>query len=547
MSDPSSLPKTPPLSRKLFHLSETSKIPAPITAEEKACETDNFHTIVSRIVNQAVPKETLLNIDTELKQFFDDIGVENENGFSLLKEVDFPTRNTSKSNYVWNNIVFRKALAVVAEASVTYKLLPNTDYQLLNQQLRTSKNVSPVPPTTITTTTTVEKYKLESAAKVELETFSGFSTDYKDWNDSVHTSYGVCGMNDFLKDDSLCNRHMEVSKSIKFNLCKALGGGHLSYLVEEYKGEMNAAVFYKKIEDTANETTDQRIREFQAWWHLFTHSLNSNKDYQPFINNYNKSVNTLRIAKSKGVDDDILLRALLIRAIQCDEFEDVKTDAMKDLNMTPKSILDELKKTHQAIKSNESLGDFSSGGSPSKSKIVRRAGKGNDDKNNDSNSSDKNKSFRNAYIPNWPQGFKEVCTDSLWNQLSVWKSLVNKQSRTPAEKERLKNFTINVKQSQSSYDGGRDRKRGRSSKSNRHTSDRRRSSRRSNKKGRSRSPSISQSDGDYTSDYDSSASERDTKRSRRGSKRDTKDTQKEITRDRSTAAIMAGGILKKRS
>jgi hypothetical protein len=163
------IPKTPKLSRRLFQHDEN--LPVAVTADEKACEKDAFYTIVSRVVSQAVPSTDLNIINEDLKQYFTNLGIENENGFHLVKEVDFPARNTSKSNYIWNNIVFRKALAAVAEASVNYKLLPNTDYRLLLQQFRNKSNVSPVPPTTVTTST--QKYKLDSAAKVELKTFTG--------------------------------------------------------------------------------------------------------------------------------------------------------------------------------------------------------------------------------------------------------------------------------------------------------------------------------------------------------------------------------------
>ena len=51
LTDQPPLPPTPTLSRKLFV--EGDEIPQ--SAEEIACANDAFHTIVARIVNQALP------------------------------------------------------------------------------------------------------------------------------------------------------------------------------------------------------------------------------------------------------------------------------------------------------------------------------------------------------------------------------------------------------------------------------------------------------------------------------------------------------------
>ena len=183
---------------------------------------------------------------------------------------------------------------------------------------------------------------------------------------------------------------------------------------------MNADKFYKIIENEANETSDQQIREFQAWWHLFTHSLDSNVYYTVFVKNYNKSTNTLETAKSKGVEDDILLWALLIRAIQGDNISDVKKDTTKDLNMDPRKILYNLKKAHQAIEAGECL-DNCATTSPIKSRTckIQKGSKGDIVGKLDGSTTDKCTTFGAPYILNWSQGFRYLYTDGLWNQINV--------------------------------------------------------------------------------------------------------------------------------
>lgn len=548
---PGTIPNTPELSRHLYPLTEDE--PVLETTEEQACSTDKFHTRVSRLIHQVIPKYTLADIDTTIKDYFDPMHIENESGLSILEESDLPAKDTS-TNVHWKNPVFSNTFLTVVKSSVEYRLLPSTSFQLLNRWTKNMGSIQAGTPSSISVTSGSssvkdDKYKLDACAKVTLDSFSGLSVDYKLWDERVQLSYGVSGLNEFLTDSVLCNQHPDISRSIKYNLCKALKEGHFSYLVDEYPNEDNAAKFYEIIKKEADETSDQRIREFKAWWHLFTHALDSPKAYGSFVNQYNKSVSILKAATSKGVDDEILIRALLLRAIQCEEYEDVKKEIMKDLNMKPKDILLALKTHHLALESADSFHDITSPGKP-KSRAIRRG------KTSDGSEKKSDSKWREPFIPAWPHGLIDVCTDSLWNQLSVWKSLVNKTNKNPREKERLKDFTIHTSSKNGdtySSKANRDRdrndrgyskqkdsfKRKRSSKSNRHTNDKRRHSRRSGCRERSNS-SDSLSDDSRNSAH-SDASSQHSKKIRRSVKRDDSPP-RTPERDRSSRKIL-GGIL----
>ena len=124
-------------------------------------------------------------------------------------------------------------------------------------------------------------------------------------------------------DVELCNAYTNISFSAKCNLSEALTDGTLSFLCEQQKDEQIATKFIQYIKDKLDEEADHRTHEFQAQWHLFTHSFLDCDDFKSFTNKYNQSISVLKEASSKGVEDDVLLRALLICAIQCDEFEHV--------------------------------------------------------------------------------------------------------------------------------------------------------------------------------------------------------------------------------
>lgn len=547
----SSISKTPELSRHLFTLHEDE--PALDTEEEKACSSDSFHTRVARIIHQVIPKYTLENIDDVIRKYLSPMHIVNEGGLSILEESDLPPKDTCSDEH-WKNPVFRKTFLTIVKASVEYRLLPSTNFNLLNRWTQSMGQPQHGTPSSISITSGSsslkdEKYKIDACAKVTLDTYSGLSADYKKWDEHVRYSYGVSGLNEFLIDSVLCTQHPEISRSIKYNLCNALKESHLSYLVDEHPQENNAAKFYEIIKKAADETSDQRIREFKAWWHLFTQILDSPQAYNSFINQYNKSISTLKEASSKGVDDEVLLRALLIRSIQCDEFEDVKKEITKNLDMKPKDILKLLKTHHLALESEKSFEDITSIGGKPKSRAIRRG------KTNDTTQKDK----RQPFIPSWPQGLYDVCTESLWGQLSVWKSLVNKPNKNSGEYQRLRDFTIHTnddESSKSSRNSNRDRndrgysnrnhdnKRKRSGKSNRYTKDTKRHSRRSSRHDRSSSPDPD-SDDSRASTFSENSS-RNTKKIRRSARRDDNNSRSPSPlRDRSSSKIL-GGILNRR-
>ena len=550
------LPATPTLSRKLFERDAQDCTEFPSTAEEKQCENDKFHTIVARLLHQVLPSATLEDIDTLLRTYFNSHGIENEDGLSALSEGDFPPITSVDSTSLWKKIIFRKGLSTICLGCVAYKLLPTTPYSLLQKSMIAPQSFSKPPTTPIQSPTQQSRYKIDSCSKVELKPYSGLTAEYKAWNEHVEYSYGVAGLNKFLTDVNLCSTHIEISHSIKFNLCKALQDGTLSFLIEREKGGDNAAEFYKFIKDEADEAADHRVREFQAWWHLFTHSFTTRDEYTSFVNSYNTSIACLKESKSVGVGDDVLLRALIIRAIQCDDLDDVKKIINKDLTMKPSTIFVELRSHHLALASEEQMNDSTPPNKSvtfNKTKSIRRGGRGDKDKEKkegNSNSSKESSKYRVPFVPSWPKGLYDVCSNSLWKQLSDWKALVNKLNKKGHEKKLLDDFKITSSSTASrpdtkrkhsdyskkdSYSKGyqKDDHRKRGSYSKRHSDDRKRYTRR---RTHDSSPDRSESSSDR-----SASSERSHKRSRRS--RCDKSLSPE--RDRSAARVM-GGILQRR-
>ena len=209
---------------------------------------------------------------------------------------------------------------------------------------------------------------------------------------------------------------------------------------------------------------------------------------------------------------------------------------------------------HLALASEEQMNDSST---PIKSvsfktKSVRRGGKNEKEKEKTTSPAKESSSkYRVPFVPSWPKGLYDVCSNSLWKQLSDWKALVNKLNKKSHEKKLLDDFKITVPDSaheqrsdkkrkhsdysadykSNKYQKNDNRKRG--SHSNRHSDDRKRYTRR-RKHDSSPDRSIS------SSEESASSVERSSNRRSRRSKKDPSPE-----RDRSAARVL-GGILQRR-
>ena len=425
------IPPTPRLARNLFARSDSEKSPpSPQTAEEKRCRGEPFHITVSRLLFQALPSLEFATIISTVKEFFGDNHITTEDGLSsLIPSDDLPLANTCDKESYWQIVIFRRAMSTVISGCCQFHLLPNTPYSLLLQHSRapTSSVVSDFTPTP------TKVYSVKTVATVSLTPFSGLTSDFKDWFDSVANAYGICGHQCFLDSEKICTDNDPVSYSIKCNLSAALKNGTLAYLCEEMKAERNAFVFLQGIRSAADEKADHRNREFKQWLDLFTQTLKTPDDCFGFINKFSLSISALKEAKSAAVQDDVLLRALLLQAIQCEDFTDVKLEITKDLDMKPDAIIKSLKAHKLALDSEEIISD---GRSTMTSPRQVRRGHISDGA---SKFGDTKPTFR---IPRWPRGLYEVCTGPLWKQLTAWKMLVNKEKLNDDERKRLREFTI---------------------------------------------------------------------------------------------------------
>jgi len=120
------------------------------------------------------------------------------------------------------------------------------------------------------------------------------------------------------------------------------------------------------------------------------------------------SISSLKDAKSTADTDNVVLRALLLQSIQCDDFAEIKLEITKDLDMKPIDIIESLKSHQLALDSGEQYGsssrtnnDFTTSRCSCHDVVADCKEKIGETKPH----------FR---ITRWPKSFYEVCPPSLW-------------------------------------------------------------------------------------------------------------------------------------
>ena len=158
-----------------------------------------------------------------------------------------------------------------------------------------------------------------------------------------------------MKDVALCAEHIDISNAAKCVVANSLEDGAASYLNTVYKAEKNLALFMQALDKNFNQKVDERTREFTRWKELFMLTLEKPEDCDQFLNDFETSVSKLKEHKSKAVEDDCLMRAIVLHAVRAKEFDHCKIEITKDLSLDVEAILSQVRNHFLAIKTNQEL------------------------------------------------------------------------------------------------------------------------------------------------------------------------------------------------
>ena len=214
------------------------------------------------------------------------------------------------------------------------------------------------------------RFSLRAIQNMTLKNYSGETDKYADWYKSTEQHFGKAGAKPLLTDVRLCNEFLSHSYAAKCIVANSLKDGSAAYLNHCYKDEESLATFMIHLDKNFNQKVDEKTREFNRWKTLFTLTLEKSEDADTFINDFELCTSKLREHKSKGVEDECLMRAILLHAVWADNFHHCKLQLMNDYTKKVDNILQEVKTHFMTAKSNTELV-----GTKPNSKSVRFAGK----------------------------------------------------------------------------------------------------------------------------------------------------------------------------
>ena len=194
-----------------------------------------------------------------------------------------------------------------------------------------------------------------------IEKFNGHDEDYFTWKESTINALGTAGFSRFLDDKTVVSRHPEVAESVFYSLRGAVYGGQAQSIAQRMLDEKNLdpTDLWSALEDyydTALNRANVVLFDIRRLLHL---RLDPDNPASKFISAYRECLQRLRKNHARLSDDTDTLRALLLVAIQDDDFEMVRDSIVHKPDLSVESILTELRERETSL--HQSLRDVCNG------------------------------------------------------------------------------------------------------------------------------------------------------------------------------------------
>ena len=251
----------------------------------------------------------------------------------------------------------------------------------------------------------------------DLTSFSGKDEDFYSWRDDAVNAFGKARLVGFLTDKPLITKHPEMAVSVFYALRAALQGGTASTLSTALYDEKqyDPSLLWKSIEawyDTAVNQANVVLFEVKRLLNL---RLDADTLPTRFISDFRESLLRLRKNKAGLADDTDTLRALLLAAIQDDQFEQVRDTIIKEPDRPIDTLLKDLRDRETSLHIKDSAYDDKS------PRSARRVLSGTNFSNNKYHNPNSNK-LRGWYIPEFPESWEQSFGSKLFRLLQEWRS-----------------------------------------------------------------------------------------------------------------------------
>ena len=192
---------------------------------------------------------------------------------------------------------------------------------------------------------------VDKKAVPTLEKFTGRDEDYYTWRESTINVVGAAVLGRFLTDKQMYNKHPDIGENLFYALRGAVHGGQAQSIAQGMLDEkrLDPVALWSAVEayyDTALNRANVVLLDFCRFLSI---RLDPDATASKFISDFCDCLQRLRKNNSRIAEDTDALRALLLVAIQGDDFEMVRDSIVHKPGNGVETILTEIRERETSL------------------------------------------------------------------------------------------------------------------------------------------------------------------------------------------------------
>ena len=255
-----------------------------------------------------------------------------------------------------------------------------------------------------------------------LDKFSGRDEDYFTWKESTINVLGAAGLGRFLTDQETRLKHVSVGESVFYALRGAVHGGQAQSIAQGMLDDarLDSVALWSGLEeyyDTALNRANVVLFDIRR---LLSLRLTPDTTATKFISDFRDCLQRLRKNNARTSDDTDTLQALLLVAIQDDDFEIVRDSIVHKPDMGKDTILTELRERETSLMMKDQASNMGGDGATSSSRYSRRVQQTQSPGTHGRSAENAASSSQKWNIPKFPDSWRSGFGASLFKLLLSW-------------------------------------------------------------------------------------------------------------------------------
>ncbi|KAI2510963.1 hypothetical protein MHU86_3435 [Fragilaria crotonensis] len=263
-----------------------------------------------------------------------------------------------------------------------------------------------------------------------LDKFSGQDEDCFTWRESAINVLGTAGFGRFLDDSAMAAKHPEVAESVFYSLRGAVHGGQAQSIAQAMLDDkqLAPAPLWSALEGYYNTALNRANVVLFDIRRLLNIRLDPDSTATKFISEFRSCLQRLRKNNARLSEDVDTLRALLLVAIQDDDFDMVRDSIVHKPDSTVESILTELRERETSLMMKDQASKLSGDGTTG-TRYSRRTSQQSGSRSGKSQPSNGNSAANNNrkwIIPRLPDTWKKSFGAALFKLVLDWRTDAHK-------------------------------------------------------------------------------------------------------------------------